>query len=138
MNTINHDSTTPRGLPDVTGGRGTLDLASYAADGFSLFEYKLTSLLDNIVLVQYLDENDHGEISRGGIFVPLNTVNKVWRIGKIILAGPYCKFVKQGDIVTFPNDKGISTSNITVDGQGDIKNAVFLNEDRLFGVCKCK
>jgi hypothetical protein len=56
-----------------------------------------------------------------------------WRIAKVILAGPDCKTVTEGDIIVFPNDKGIQVSNLN-----DYKNVVFLNESRIFGVCEPK
>jgi co-chaperonin GroES (HSP10) len=55
----------------------------------------------------------------------------VWRVGKVILAGPNCKTVKEGDYIVFPNDKGIQAANIN-----DLKNIVFLSENRIFGVCE--
>ena len=56
----------------------------------------------------------------------------------MILAGPECKYTNVGDIVMFPNDKGASVSNMEIDGYGKIKNGMFLNEQRLFGICKRK
>ena len=82
-------------------------------------------------MVQYVDASEDGrEVMRNGIYVPLDVSTHVWRVGKVILAGPNCKFTKAGDHVVFPNDKGIRASNIN-----GIKNAVFLNEPRIFGVC---
>lgn len=85
-------------------------------------------------MCQYIDVNEDGtEIKRGSIWVPINTVNFTWRLAKVLLAGPDCKTVKQGDIVVFPNDKGIQVSNMN-----DLKHVVFLNESRIFGVCEPK
>jgi hypothetical protein len=35
----------------------------------------------------------------------------------------------------FPNDKGASVSNIIVEGYGKLNKGMFLNEQRLFGIC---
>jgi hypothetical protein len=83
-------------------------------------------------MVQYVDINEDGtEIKRGNIWVPLNAVNHTWRVGVVLLAGPNCKTVKEGNHVVFPNDKGIQVANLN-----NLKNIVFLNEARIFGVCE--
>mgnify|MGYP003647896347 CR=1 FL=1 len=46
------------------------------------------------------------------------------------------KYVKEGDIVIFPNNMGVSISNINVTGKGKVKKGIFLNEERMFGICK--
>ena len=38
----------------------------------------------------------------------------------------------------FPNDKGAPVSNMDIEGYGIIKRGMFLNEQRLFGICKQK
>jgi hypothetical protein len=78
------------------------------------------------------DVNEDGtEIKRGSIWVPINTVNFTWRLAKVLIAGPDCKTVKSNDVVMFPNDKGIQVANMN-----GLKNVVFLNESRIFGVCE--
>lgn len=101
-------------------------------------DYKLSMLLDDVLLVEYVDANDTGEIERGGIVLPANMTRSAWRKAKVILAGPNAKYVKVGDIVMFGNDKGINIGNIEVDGYGQVEAGRFINEDRLFGVCKPK
>jgi hypothetical protein len=44
-----------------------------------------------------------------------------------------CKTVKEGDFIVFPNDRGMRVSNLN-----GLKHIVFLNEQRIFGVCKTK
>ncbi len=73
---------------------------------------------------------------RDGIYVRTNTLTIAWRKAKVILAGPECKYTKVGDIVMFPNDKGASVSNIEIENYGRVKDGMFLNEQRLFGICK--
>ena len=102
-------------------------------------EYILSFIFDDIILVEFIDEasDEAGDaVKRGGIFIPTNALNKAWRKAKVILTGPEVKYTKKGDIVMFPNDKGASVSNIEVEGHGRIKKGMFLNEQRLFGICK--
>ena len=115
-----------------------IDLDDYTNDTFTLLGYKLSDVLDNILLVQYVDLADEtGQtVMRNGIAIPLAHVEKAWRIGRIVLAGPNCKHVKVGDHVCFPSDKGIPCSNLDVEGVGVVKDSVFLDENRIFGVCK--
>jgi hypothetical protein len=115
---------------DAIGGIVQID--NYAGSELALDGWKLTNVLDDILMVQYSDINEEGtEVKRGSIWVPINAVNHVWRIGKVVLAGPNCKSVKQNDYVIFPNDKGIQVSNLN-----GLKHIVFLNEARIFGICE--
>lgn len=119
--------------------RSLIDLESHSKGDFDLSDdYILSFLYDDIILVEFIDEagDDGGEVMRGGILIPTNTLTKAWRKAQVIIAGPECKYTKKGDIVMFPNDKGASISNIDIDGHGRIKSGMFLNEQRLFGICK--
>jgi hypothetical protein len=117
---------------DVVGGKVQLD--HYIGSSLNLQDWKLTKVLDDILMCQYIDVNDDGtEVKRGSIWVPINTVNFAWRLAKVVLAGPDCRTVKEGDIVVFPNDKGIQVANLN-----DLKHIVFLNESRIFGICESK
>lgn len=120
-------------------GRSVIDLDRYEKDGFSLFGFHLTGVLDDIILVEYVDTNDGRDVVRNGIVLPAAHIQHLWRIGRALLVGPNCKTVKAGNYITFPNDKGIKASGITVKVDGELKrygNAVFLNEPRIFGVCE--
>lgn len=122
----------PSNLEDKIGGIVQLD--QYQGHSLELDGWTLTNVLDDILMVQYVDINEDGtEIKRGNIWVPINAVNFVWRVGKVILSGPNCKSVKEGDYIVFPNDKGIQAANIN-----DLKHIVFLNEGRIFGICNPK
>lgn len=117
-------------LEDKTKGHFNLD--AYSTDSFNLSNYELTQVLDDILFVQYVDVSGDGrEIERNGVLVPVDVARYTWRVGKVILAGPACKTVKVGDHVVFPNDKGIRASNIN-----GLRNVVFLNEIRIFGIVK--
>jgi hypothetical protein len=115
---------------DLIGGKVQLD--KYIGHEMNLDGWTLKKVLDDILMCQYIDVNEDGtEVKRGSIWVPLNTVNFTWRLAKVILAGPDCKTVKKNDIIMFPNDKGIQVANMN-----GLKNVVFLNESRIFGVCE--
>ena len=120
--------------------KGTIQLDNYVgSENFNLFGYELTHVLDDIILVKYVDCNDEGtEILKNGVWVPINTSTFTWRIGEVLLAGPNCDLVKVGDHVCFPNDKGIAVGNLEIAEHGKVKNSCFLNENRIFGVCHPK
>ena len=89
--------------------------------------------------MKYVDCNDQGtEILKNGVWVPINVSTFTWRIGEVLLAGPNCSLVKVGDHVCFPNDKGIAVGNLEIEVHGKVKNSCFLNEARIFGICKPK
>jgi hypothetical protein len=114
---------------DVIGGLVQID--NYKGSQFELDGWKLTNVLDDILMVQYADINEEGDlVKRGSMWLPINAVNHVWRVGKVLLAGPNCKTVKEGDYIVFPNDRGIQVSNLN-----GLKHIVFLNEARIFGIC---
>jgi hypothetical protein len=114
---------------DVIGGKVQLDL--YKGSSLELIDWNLDKVLDDILMCQYVDVNEDGtEVKRGSIWVPINTVHFAWRVAKVLLAGPKCQTVKEGNHIIFPNDKGIQVTNLN-----GLKNIVFLNESRIFGVC---
>ena len=133
----------PADIDQLPVQKSLIDLGQYSQGDFGLDDYKLTFLFDDIILVKYVDlDGENGEegdfIKRGSIFIDPKSVQRSWRKAEVILAGPNVKFVKQGDIVMFPNDKGVSISNVEIEGYGTLKKGMFLNEQRLFGICKPK
>lgn len=117
---------------DLIGGK--VQLEQYKGSSMEFIDYKLEKVLDDILMCQYADINEDGtEVKRGSIWVPINTVHFAWRVGRVILAGPKCETVKEGNFIIFPNDKGIQVNNLN-----GLKNIVFLNESRIFGVCSPK
>jgi len=113
--------------------KGLINLDKYVEDNFTLFGFSLDEVYDDIIIVEYADLSDDGDsVIRNGLHIPIHQVQKAWRIGRVVLHGPNSQSVKTGDYVCFPNDKGIPVSNMNIGGTV-IKNAVFLNEDRLFG-----
>lgn len=107
---------------------------------FGLNDYILSKIYDDVVLVEYADiqtdELGNEWVERNGIAIPVNQVHNAWRKGKVILVGPNVKYTSIGDIVVFPNNMGIGISNLEVKGHGKVKNGLFLNEQRMFGVCE--
>ena len=118
--------------------KGIIDLDTYTNDNFTLLGFKLSQVLDDILLVKYADLADESgdTVMRNGIAIPLAHVQRAWRIGQVILVGPSCNYVNVGDYICFPGDKGLPCSNLNVDDVGVIKDAIFLNESRIFGICK--
>jgi co-chaperonin GroES (HSP10) len=95
-------------------------------------DFEIVELLGDVIQVIYADTAEDGRsLVRNGIILPEEVVdNKAWRVGKVVLAGPNTKQVKAGHYVIFPGDKGIK--GIQKNG----KLNVFLNEERIFGICK--
>jgi cellobiose-specific phosphotransferase system component IIB len=118
--------------------KSVIDLSELPKNSFNsiFYGFSLRQLLDDVMLVRFVDETDDGvNIMRNGIVVPVNVDTKAWRIGEVILAGPNVKHAKKGDYVCFPNNLGIPVSNISVDDYGTLKKGIFLNEQRIFGIC---
>lgn len=127
-----------RSIDTLATQKHTVDLSSHSQGDVGLpDDFELTMIFDDILLVEYIDENAEGEIERNGIFIPTNAVTKAWRKAKVILAGPKAEYTKVGDIVIFPSNLGLTVSNLDVQGT-TVKKGIFLNEDRLFGICNLK
>ena len=110
-------------------------------DGIIDQDYELGFLFDDIILVEFIDEVSDGQgdaVLRGGVYIPTAAVQRAWRKGKVILAGPECKYVKKDEIVIFPNNLGVGIGNADISGHGKLKKGIFLNESRLFGIAKKK
>ena len=124
---------------DHDAKRSLIDLETYQeTDTFSLQGYKLSKVMDDIVLAQYVDlSNDGRSVVRNGIHIPLSQVKRTWRLARVILVGPHCKFTAPGDVVCFPDDKGIKVDNLRVVGYDQsLRDCLFLNEQRFFGICQ--
>ena len=127
-----------RSIDTLATQKHLIDLSTHSEGDMGLTDdFELTMIFDDILLVEYIDENEHGEIQRNGIYVPTNAVTKAWRKARVVLAGPKAEYAKKGDIVLFPSNLGVTVANI--DCQGTVvKKGIFLNEDRLFGICNLK
>lgn len=109
---------------------------------FGLEDYVLSKLMDDVMLIEYCDlqsEEDGIEyVMRGGIAIPTNQIHNMWRKGKVILKGPNVRYTEIGEIVLCPANLGIQISNVEVKGYGKVAKGLFLNEQRMFGVCEVK
>ena len=129
----------PSHMDNLKQKKGLIDLDANSEGFFGLDDYKLSFVFDDIVLVEFVDEIDDAQgsvVVRNGLYVPTNINTKAWRKAKVVLAGPNVNYAKVGDIVIFPNDKGVTVSNMDIDGYGVVKKGMFLNEQRLFGIAK--
>jgi co-chaperonin GroES (HSP10) len=118
--------------------KSVIDLSELPKNSFNsvFYGYNLKSLLDDVLLVKYVDETEDGtSIMRNGIIVPVNVDTKAWRIGEVVLCGPSSKYVKTGDYVVFPNNLGVPVANLDIENYGTLKKGLFLNEQRIFGIC---
>lgn len=119
--------------------KSLIDLSSHSRNSFNsvFIGYDLCNLLDDILLVEFVDEGGSANtIIRNGIVVPVNAETNAWRVGRVILCGGSCRLVKKGDHVCFPNNMGVPIANIEVIDHGKISHGIFLNEQRIFGVVK--
>ena len=125
-------------IDNLAPTRSLIDLSNPDKGDFGIDDFELSFVFDDILLIEYVDETAEGEVKRNGIVVPTNALTKAWRKGKVILTGPDVKYTKEGDIVIFPNNMGVTISGVTVTGKGNILKGIFLNEERMFGICKQK
>ena len=92
----------PSHLDNLQQCKGLIDLDGNSEGFFGLGEYILERLLDDIILIEYVDEVTDGAgsvIERNGLFVPTNTLMKAWRKGKVLIAGPNVRYCKINDII---------------------------------------
>jgi len=108
-------------IDKLTPTRSLIDLSKHSEGDFGIDDFELTFVFDDILLVEYIDETDEGELVRNGIVVPTNAVNKAWRKARVILIGPNVKYTKKGDIVVFPNNLGVTVANMDVEGGEKLK-----------------
>ena len=121
--------------------KSLIDFSSLPKNSFNsvFYGYNLKQVLDDILLCTFVDETEDGSsIIRNGLHVPVNSDTKAWRIGEVILAGPNVRFAKVGDYVCFPNNLGVPVANIDIDSYGTLKKGIFLNEQRIFGICSLR
>ena len=130
-------------IDNLAPTKSLIDLSAPDKGDFGLTDYDLTFLFDDILLIEYVDLSEmvpdgQEAIERNGILIPTNQITMAWRKGRVILAGPDAKFAKEGDIVLFPNNMGVTISGVSVPGKGTVDKGIFLNEERMFGICKEK
>lgn len=131
----------PLDIDTLPTQKSLIDLSELPKNSFNsvFFGYNLKQVLDDVLLVRLVDETEDGtNIIRNGIVVPINTDTRAWRFGEVILCGPNAKYVKASDIVCFPNNLGVPVANLEVDNYGTLKKGIFLNEQRIFGICSTR
>jgi len=131
----------PLDIDTLPTQKSLIDLSELPKNSFNsvFFGYNLKTVLDDVLLVRYVDETEDGSsIVRNGIVVPINADTRAWRIGEVILCGPTAKHVKKGDYVCFPNNLGVPVANLDIDEYGTLKKGLFLNEQRIFGICSLR
>lgn len=95
-------------------------------------DFEITELLGDVIQIEYADVAEDGQsLVRNGIIIPSQVADqRAWRTGRVVLAGPNTKQVQKGHFVVFPGDKGLPA--IKKNG----KMSIFLNEERIFAICK--
>lgn len=114
--------------------KGLAEIDKYKGVRIPLEQYEITQTLGDIIMAEYCDCDDTGDfIERDGILVSNDISQHTWRFAEVKIAGTGCsEEIKPGVIIMFPSDKGIP---IVIRGE---KPKVFLNEERIFGICKKK
>jgi cellobiose-specific phosphotransferase system component IIB len=140
MNTVEQPKVPIEALPVQ---KSHIDLSSGGLPtDFGLEDYLLSSLMDDVMLLEFCDlaasVDGQDFVQRGAIFIPTAQVNNMWRKGRVILKGPNVRFTQVGDIVMFPSNMGIQITNVEVENHGKVNKGIFLNEQRMFGICKPK
>ena len=101
--------------------------------------YAIHKLYDDFVFANYVDV-DNGFIKHESGLVTVDSgANKTWRKAKVIKVGPACLNTKPGDIILFPNDKGLPCGAVEFIEDNiihQVKNGIFLSEHRIFATLK--
>lgn len=114
---------------DLVGGKVLIQMEDYSGTRLPT-DWDIDTPLHDILMVEYVDENEFGEVLRDGIWVKQEITSKLWRVGRVIKAGPNSNPHIKDRLIMFPSDKGIPL--ISFNG----KKYIFLNEDRVFAVLK--
>jgi hypothetical protein len=83
------------------------------AGDMALSGFVIDKLYDDFVFANYIDI-DNGFITdeKSGLVRAVSDTNKTWRKALVIKVGPACRQTKPGDIVIFPNDKGLPCGEV--------------------------
>jgi co-chaperonin GroES (HSP10) len=115
--------------------KGAIQLDKYSGANYDVdTEYQIVAMPFDTLLVHFKD-GDGDNVKKGGVFIPtMAGQTKAWRTGQVVMAGRGSQLVKDGDYVTFPNDKGINAKAVNVKGYGVINHCIFIAEDRIFAI----
>lgn len=111
---------------DRVGGRVMLDLDESMYEDPLCEGYEFDEMMNDIILAEYVDEED-GSAKRGGIYLPENVTSaKAWRTAIVRKVGPKVPSqITVGSYIRFPSDKGLPT----IRGK---RKFIFLNAERVF------
>jgi len=99
-------------------------------------EYDIVGVMDDIIMAKFIDCDEKGEyVDREGILMSLDSQRSCWRVAEVIMCGPsVSESITPKCLVMLPNDRGIKAVNF-----GSKKEpVVFINEERIFCICKKK
>ena len=57
-------------ITTIAGTRSLVDVSDYTNTQMNLDDCVLSQLFDDIILVEYLDENENAEVERNGLVLP--------------------------------------------------------------------
>jgi len=121
-------ATKQKGLPEDVKGLPPLNLDTCNKDAIPA-NWDIVGVMGDILMCQFVDEADDGDLMREGVYVPKGMIKYLWRVAKVLKIGPASSGnIKVDDYVMIPSDKGIP--GVTKDG----KKLIFLNEQRVFAV----
>ena len=114
-----------------------LDNNNYSSDLSLGDEFAITELFDDFVLAEYIDVQDGFIKDENSDLVYTKSSKEVWRKARIIMVGPAVKFCKVGDLVVFPDDKGLKTGFVKYKDpltkeNKETKYGFFTNDYKLF------
>ena len=105
------------------------------AGDMALRGFEVLSLYDDFVFANYIDI-DNGFIKHeSGLVTVESSAAKTWRKAEVIMVGPACHHTNPGDIILFPNDKGLPCGEVA-HPTGVALNGIFLSEHRIFAKLK--
>lgn len=109
------------------------------AGDMALRGFGVQKLYDDFVFADYIDV-DNGYIKHDSGLVTVDTSSgKTWRKARVLMVGPSCRETAVGDVILFPNDKGLPCGEVdyvTDDGLARAVNGIFLSEHRIFASLK--
>lgn len=116
------------GLEDNVKGFVPLNLDEMQGLGtVSNTDYEIDEVLGDIIMAEFIDQNDQGEVNRGGIWIKEDIGTKMWRTAKVVKIGSQVKPpVTVGCFIRFPSDRGIRM--VGMEGT----RFIFLNAERVF------
>lgn len=112
----------------------SVDLESYKGQHLPR-NWNIEAVTGDVLMCEYADEAEgDGElVNRDGIFVNAGVTREMWRVAKIVLAGPGASETCQpGSYVMFPNCVGIPMTKFNG------HNYIFLNEERVLAIVSPK